>query len=300
MKRKLIKQGLGGYTIYLPAKWVKSRGLNNKDSIDLEESGDKIILSSKALKKKEITKDIKNLSESELLVLLGHIYRNGYDKITLLNAENNASAIRKIVSDLLLGFEIVEIKKETMVLENIAEPSGEQYESLIRRIFLINKELYSLGIEIMNGAGSFNAAKELRKDQDKLILFCKRLIMKRKIEHDPVLDWELLTFLMHIGHNIYYICEYSEKNSVNARDVLKKASDYYENFYLAYFKSDIKLIEKINKEKTKLQYTLIEDNFDKDSKKSMLLSLIRENLRIVQISTSPVLSLLLTVQTDNS
>ena len=38
MKRKIIQQGSGGLTIYLPKKWADQKGLITGDEVDVKES----------------------------------------------------------------------------------------------------------------------------------------------------------------------------------------------------------------------------------------------------------------------
>ena len=38
MKRKIIRQGSGGLTIYLPKKWAEEKGLRIGDEVDLKEA----------------------------------------------------------------------------------------------------------------------------------------------------------------------------------------------------------------------------------------------------------------------
>lgn len=299
MKRKLIQQGLGGFTIYLPKKWIDSKGLKKGSELELREVSEDLIISSDRIAKKIAKKDISGNSQIEIKNTLTHLYRNGYDLIELIiSSDKEYVLIKKIVSDILMGFEITEKKSESLILENLSEPASEKYDSLLRRIFLINKEMYSLIIRNFSSGvcEDILEMQDLKINLDKLILFCKRVLNKSRLERDPIIDWELLTFLMHIAHSSYYLFEHAHNKKVIISEdlvfIANICSEQYDLFYDAFYKKDISKIDEINKNKSKYQIELIEDLLRKEKDK-LLVSFFRENLRLIQIGTSPILSHLL-------
>ena len=136
--------------------------------------------------------------------LLTHTYRGGADKLTFNNVTPaDVKSIKQYAERLLLGFEVTDVKDNTLILENISEPTEERYEALFRRIFLIIKETHTL-LEESARTGTYDSLSEveiLRDQQDKFILFCKRTLMKERKEINPSIEWELLTWLMHINHS---------------------------------------------------------------------------------------------------
>ena len=54
MKRKLIKQGLGGYTIYLPKKWIDRKGLKEGEEINVVETDAGLVIGSDVKGRKEL------------------------------------------------------------------------------------------------------------------------------------------------------------------------------------------------------------------------------------------------------
>lgn len=300
MERKLIPQGVGGYTIYLPSKWVEKKGLTKKDSVHIQEVGQSLVVRSEKKQKLVFELDISGFSNQQIKNQLTHIYRAGYDIIKLKNmSDSDYKLIKKIISDVLLGFEITDKQENVFMLENISEPSSEKYYSLLRRILLIVKEMHIiLETDFNNGFNSSQEIADLKLQQDKLILFCKRLLSKHGLEKEPVFDWELLTFTMHIAHNAYYLYMFCLDNDVkiskNIFAGINLIKENYGLFYDALFSKNVKLVEEINKNKNKVQYEFILKSFKlSDAEQSMVISLIREQLRLIQIGTSPVLSLIL-------
>ena len=76
MKRKLIKQGGGGYTIYLPKKWVDKKGLKEGNQVDVQETETSLIIGSPVKGKKEISIEITEENRTNIRNILTHIYRD--------------------------------------------------------------------------------------------------------------------------------------------------------------------------------------------------------------------------------
>jgi len=304
VERKLIKQGIGGYTIYLPKKWIDKKGLTEKDVVEIKEFDQDLVIRSQKNQKTKAFIDVKDSTEVDIKNLITHSYRLGHDQISIKNiSDKKLEFVKKLLQDFILGFEITDIKEGSCLIENISEPSGDKYDVLLRRIFLINKQMYELILKDVseNKYSGTDEIEELRKQQDKLVLLCKRLLIKSRLEKDPILDWELLTFIMHIGHNLYYLYLEANKKKLKlkqeTKQLLEKCEEYYILFYDSFYKQDIKKIESLNGLRIKYQQDLVEKVFKKEvSENYLFVSLIRENLRLVQISSSPVLSQLLSLK----
>ncbi|HHE36209.1 MAG TPA: AbrB/MazE/SpoVT family DNA-binding domain-containing protein [Candidatus Woesearchaeota archaeon] len=299
MKRKVIKQGSGGFTVYLPKKWADKKGLKPGDQIDIKEKGTALILDTEVKEKKQISIRITEENKADLKNILTHLYRRGFDTITITNTSKELQdEIKKITNNMLLGFEVTGIEQNTCGIENISEPAGEKYDVMLRRIFLIIRETQRI---ISNDfkKSKFNSLKELREfrdQQDKFILFCRRILTKERFEiENPSLDWELLTFLMHIEHNYYYLYLYASKHKPIKEkkiiDLLDKLEEYFQLCYNAYYKKDIKYIHKINQLKEEYQFGKCYKYLEQArGQEAVILSHIRELFRLIQIGTSPILS----------
>ena len=299
MNRKLIRQGGGGFTIYLPKKWVDKKGLKPGDPVTIKETGTALTIDSSVKEKKEITLEITDENKKNLHHILTHIYRMGFDSITIKNIDESLlNKIKETTNQVLLGFEITEANKDSCKLENISEPTGEKYEVMLRRIFLIIKETQRIvNTEFKNN--EFKGMKEIedfRHQQDKFIIFCRRILKKERFEtENPLIDWELLTFLMHIEHSYYYLYLYASKNKITKNkkviELLENLEEYFQLYYDAYYKKDIKLVHRINQLKEEYQfgkcYKYLEQAKEQDA---VLISHIRELFRLIQVGTSPILS----------
>lgn len=298
MERKLIKQGRGGLTIYLPKKWLDRKKLKEGDSIKILEKETSLLISGELTEKKKIEINITKENKNDLKNVITHVYRKGFDTIKINDIDEGLfKEIKKILSEVILGFEIIEKTSKHCTIENISEPRGEKYNSLLKKIFFIIQETQKQLLEDAEKKemNNFDEIKEMRFHQDKLILLCRRLLIKEKVEIDPLINWELLTFLMHIEHAYYYLYEYAHKNKIilsnETTNLIKNLGDYFDLYYNAFYEKDISYIHKLNKLKNEYQFKKCLQLIEKlNGKESVIASYLRELFRLIQIGTSPILS----------
>ncbi|RJQ17101.1 hypothetical protein C4573_03535 [Candidatus Woesearchaeota archaeon] len=290
MKRKLIKQGMSGFTIYLPKKWIDRKGLKAGDEISIEESQTGLIIDATLKEKKQITIEITEENKHDLKNILTHAYRAGFDTIILkgLITEN------QIKLPLLLGFEITEKENQKITLESISEPEENKYDVLLKRTFFIIKETQKITInDLQTGLKNFKQIEELTLQSDRYVLFCRRSIQK-ELAKQQMLNWELLTFLMHIQHAYFYLYQYAEKNYKKNPEIIQLLKDleiYFDLFYNAFYTKKMAYIHKINSQKNSYQEACRKALTK--GKDAIIISHIRELFRLIQIGTSPVLAILL-------
>lgn len=298
MERKLIKQGLGGYTVYLPKKWIDKKGLKAGDLISISETDTGLSIGSHKKEKREICITLDEETRKNLSTIVTHIYRRGYDIISFRDVDADAfPSIKKLANDLLLGFEVTQRDATSCRIENLSEPTEEKFDVMLRRIFLIIKETHALVVSDLK-RGTYESAKdidELRRQQDKFILFCRRVLSKERYDKNPMIAWELLTFLMHIEHAYHYLHKYCQASMTKADedmlDLLESAGDYFGYYYDAYFKRDLTCIHKINNLKSRYQFGIcVSLMSEKQGTATGALSYIRDIFRLIQIGASPILS----------
>lgn len=297
MKRTLINQGGGGFTVYLPKKWVIGCGLTGGDQVEIEERGRSLSISSGPGKRREAKITLTPENRGDLAVLMTHLYRRGIDSILISNADEKDKEEAKIVTrDLLLGFDVFDNGPRSVKAVSISEPRSENHDAIFLRLFLIIKEtINDLSVQAKNGrVKDTRAIEALKKDHDRYILFCKRVVVRGDLG-DLATTWELLTFLMHIEHCLFYLGRFCHENKVamtpRVKEGLETAGKYFELYSDAYSCADIKKIHKINELKSKYQfgwcYKIIAASRGDES---VALSLIREAMRLIQVGSSPILS----------
>lgn len=297
MKRKIVKLGPATLVVSLPSKWARKFNVKAGDELNLDEQEKDLILKTdKSLKtKREITIEMTDENKQDLEPLLTHSYRRGFDSILIKNIDDKlASKIKTITNDLLLGFEVTTRDRSEIKIENIASPTEQKYDTLLRRSFLIIKETEKIILKDFekNKFNQFKDIEDLRKQEDKFILFCRRILLKEQPK-DLHLQWELLTFLMHIQHVYYYLYKYAADHTIEKEkqltELLKELSKYFDLFYHAYFNKDIKAIHKINKLKTDYHFGKCLALIEKGTN-PVIYAYIKDLFRFIQIGTSPVLA----------
>jgi len=249
MRRKLVNQGGSSYTVAMPKAWIKTNNLEAGTEVDVEEAENNIIISTKSInKKKEAT--VKSPDKEVLLrVNLWHLYREGYDKITIEGTKHR-DMIAKVTNNHLLGFEITE--ENPITLENVAEPSEEKQDILFRRIFLITKQMFQL-IEDDMKKGKYNN-KLIDEHLNKILqyeLFCRRNIAKKKFTGKSTNSyWSFYDHLSMIGGRLRKLYMYysNKKTPISKSTIatIKKMNGNFNNLYEGTFKKDIELIQKCN------------------------------------------------------
>jgi len=300
MKRKIVKQGTATLTVSLPAKWTKENKLSAGDEVEMEDqNGDLLISTGPAKKEKSITYKITEDNEQDIRPLLTHLYRNGYDVIKLTGIDDKLfGKIRRLTTDLLLGFEVTDSRENTCTLTNISEPTDEKFEVLMRRTFLLIKETQVLVNEDYE-RGKFDHMNEmdaLRDQQDKFIIFCRR-VLSNNVTKTGALYWELFTFLMHIQHSYYYMYKYASekkpKRNAKVVQMLNALRNNFELFYKAFYEKDLNAVHRLNKHKNKFQFGECYRDLEKlTGPNTVIMSQIRETFRWIQLGTSPILNIL--------
>lgn len=300
MKRKLVKQGAATLMVSIPAKWAKENNLDKGNEVNVEENSTSLIITSDEKTSKEIAINVNAENKKEVQNIITHAYRKGFEKIKIKGVDKETlRQIQNAVDKMLLGFEITSRSGEECIIENVSEPSNKKHDELLKRIFSLTKDTYKTIFENLE-SDKYESSLDvegMREHVDKLILFCRRTIIKENNKETP-LYWELLTFLMHIEHKLYYIYEYaSSKKYKQESDVLniyREIEKYYLLLEDAVLNKKINNIYKINNIKKEYYLTKIPNLLEKSSgKKSVLLAHINELYRLIQLSSSPALSIIL-------
>ncbi len=208
MKRKLIKQGAGGYTIYLPKKWIDAKNLHEGDEVDIHEEQDSLLVSTQNQpKEKEATIPITSKDTRFIQYILNNYYRAGYDRLILqgdINEKDAHNALR-----LLLGFEIVHTNKHKIIIESIAKPSDYDLEQLFKRIFFILKQ------DLMTVKENLYSAKPLDTDtlarNSDTIIRTSNLCIRLIAQHPDAKQgfYSTLANLLTWSHRqLYYLCRH--------------------------------------------------------------------------------------------
>ncbi|MDP3882260.1 MAG: AbrB/MazE/SpoVT family DNA-binding domain-containing protein [Nanoarchaeota archaeon] len=256
MKRKIIQQGNNSYTVTLPIKWVREQGLEDNEVEINEEDGRIVISIPEGAKKKGnfVRVNLGKYHPRTIKSILNGFYRKGFDKVTIgFESKEQLDQIKKSTRD-LLGFEVVEEDEKHCVLQNIAEPSGEKYEAILRKVFLSIKEDSQEMLESWK-KGTLKDTKKYEESKnlvDTYTNFCRRVILKDKIggSKESYFNMILLSRLSLIYHSYYYLAKFissKKKLKVNLEimNIFSKCNEMFSLLMDAFYKQDLNILDKI-------------------------------------------------------
>lgn len=301
MKRKLVKQGAATLMVSLPAAWLRRFSLGKGDEIELDESEDKLIISKEGLKGKR-TADITLTKETETGVrtLITNAYRAGYDIVNVkFSSEAQLEAIRSTLRNYLLGYDITKKQEKSCVIENITEPSAEQFDALMHKIFFSIKELIGITRKRLEGKKVIEDYAEVTMRVYQYDSFCRRVAAKKQKEvRDLGLFWAFQTLVVHGQRDLYHLNRFMDKNKTKAsKEALKLVDELEKMFNLlinGYLQKNTAMLEEVHeKEKGfiyKKSYSLLKS---RKGNESIAVHHLMDSARNFYLAASPAMGLLL-------
>jgi phosphate uptake regulator len=261
MKRKIVKQGAATMTISLPATWIKHMHLSEGAEVDLEEDGNRIIISSG---KGEETKSVEyNIEEKGVFTKsdLSHLYILGYDEIIVKYQDKQVlKDIKERVPD-CIGFEIIDQQNGKVHIKGITSVLEQEFDNILRKVFIILRDQAQEVYECLK-KGKFSDLEELREMEainNKFTSFLLRLIVKKgyKDYSRSCQAYDLIQNLERLSDEYKYICdsfkEWKKPLNPDVISLLKDMNDYYLVFYEAFYKYDSDKRNKIDEARKTLK-----------------------------------------------
>jgi len=252
MERKLIKQGGGGFTIYLPKKWVDENKLEKGDELAVSISGkDLIIGPTPSHKKTETEIKLTNKFENTIRSITTNAYRKGYDIIKIFfNNPEQYKILKKVVKTRLIGFDIIHKSKSNCILENVTEPSAEQFNNILNKMFLNIEDMFEITSKKLKGKfQGLEDFEEIEERIQKYDNFCKRIISKEKfIKQNSEIFWTFTTLIIHAQRELYMLNKILHKkvNSKKIIELLDTAYDIFKKLKKAFYEKNLDLISSIH------------------------------------------------------
>jgi len=270
MKRKIIKQGHNTLTITLPSDWTKKLNLNAGDEIDLYESTGSLIINGKQHNgNNSRTIDITGLSVPMFWRFFQSVYREGYDEIKLkydLSKKESEGAYNYYASkfeylrtsgkppkkpvinmiqelvDRFIGVEIIDQGDGYCTVREMSETSAREFDSSLRRIFLLLIDLFDKVIESIknNDIGDVDVCKivyTMDTNLDRFIDYCCRINNKvndSSFQKNKPVMFSTLFLLELLGDEFKYIANHLAQSKQNVDEILPFAEEVKEHFEMYY------------------------------------------------------------------
>lgn len=244
MKRKINLVGNNTLTVSLPSKWVKRYNLKKGDEVEVGEDNKLLIISPKIIninKELKTTIDVSHLDSSTILHTIQVAYRIGYDEIQInftnetthnptRNFEERVVSVIKRTVDRLIGFEIVDIKPNLVIIKGLSESDPSEFNTVSKRTIFLFLELTK---DVFGGITENNeilkrTIQEQHDNLTKFVSLCLRLINKS----DEFCEMKALYY--HI---------YSEIDKI--ADVYKYLGRDYLNRKLSFTKVELDILNNI-------------------------------------------------------
>ncbi|MBW2972283.1 hypothetical protein KY359_04575 [Candidatus Woesearchaeota archaeon] len=265
MKRKLIKQGIGGSTVYLPKKWVENRGLKPGAEIEITETRDGLLLQSKAEpRKKEATVEIERGDVGVLEYVLFNHFKAGYDKLTI-KGQVKQKDVMELLS-FLSGFEITAAKEGEVTVEAVSESIPEKSDVLLKQAFFILKDDLNHIIESLNTQKKIDAERihsnvvRIGRVHNLLLRMGSMRLSERSSFY-----WKYTDMLFWMGVQMHLLAQAQKgknpaKLTTGQMEYIQSARISLDHIYDGFFKRSMKELLKVNNEcvaREKKIYSLI-------------------------------------------
>jgi phosphate uptake regulator len=288
MKRTIIRQGIEGRSVNLPISWVREQGLEVGDEIDVAVAGEQLLISGKEQKKskREIVLRIKNVRFISTRMIITNAYRAGFDVIHV-KYDGHIDDIKKICQTYLIGFEATKTK-EGFVLESISEPSYDNFEAIITRLFYMLEEILK---DIKS-----KQVEQITSDIQRYDNFLKRCIAKGMYSPDTKLFvWQFLSNLAQIGRIcVHFNADLQKKVIVLAKTELAYMTEVQQMFSTlkeAYLKKNIEIAQELHQYEERIVRR--EGKKLLGTKQGVAMYHIMNLVRMIYLSHSPLLGIIM-------
>ena len=137
MKRKVVQQGPATLMISLPSKWVKENSITKGDELDVTEERGRLVLTLDSAKTEPAKKEIDAASEIFNEYFVNYVYQKGYDEILIRYNDASVPTVVEKRAKQLLGFEIVEKTKNSILLKMLVNVDQQEFETVLKKLFQI-------------------------------------------------------------------------------------------------------------------------------------------------------------------
>ncbi len=254
MKRNVVKQGPSTLMVSIPTKWVKKYNIKKGQQVEVEEKGRDLIISTTSkteTKKKEI--DLPHSQGGYIWRETSDAYLSGYDEIKINYPDAKSyEFIEKQVLPSFAGFETIEHGKNHCVLKQVLEEKPDEFETVIRRIFLTLLHASEQFISILETGKNLESIFPLERTNNRQTYYLRRILTKEGYKKEEKTTFaSILVFLLEQLMNEYKYAVWEiqkRKNKKSPKEIIehyKKIHYKMELIYELYFSYSQQLFEKI-------------------------------------------------------
>lgn len=298
MKRKLVQQGEATLMVSIPSKWIKDNDLQKGDTIDIQEIENNLLLSKDIQgRKKETHLDLKSSTESAVRVPIVNAYRSGYDLVHIhFQNHTQYTLLQRILKEYIFGFELVQKGEKECTIENITEPSPEQFDILLQKIFDNTKSLLYFTKERLEGKKVTEDYLAITHRIHQYDNFCRRVISKtNKFGSASESFWAFLTLVLHAQRELYHLNQYLDKNKIlfKEKTLFEGFEQLLETLLQMYKSQTVEKIESIHLLERELVYKEFYRVVQKGKKEAIAAYHLANGIKELYLASSPLLTVIM-------
>ena len=248
MERQLVQHGASTVMVSLPKKWIDNQKLKRGDKVSLYQYADKLIVSPyhRIEEVKQISHNLPIADHEEIQIILGSLYRQGYQKITLSYNDPKCLYFIQLVTKSLLGFEVMELTERGCIIKKLTEETKIEYPEMLNKVVNIIKAEFSIVKEYLRD-GNRGKAYEIRSLRDDCWKF-KNVVynhLKETVLASVSEDYFLIHIIEQNSSFLYWIYRSFDRSK------LKKVSPSFIKIYdqiADYFSQSISRMKKKDKD----------------------------------------------------
>ena len=249
MIRKITKHGPTTLITSLPQEWVKRFNLVKGDEINVEVKEDKLILS--PIKRVEVVKkvtiDLREFDENIVNFILPIPHKIGYDEVEILFVNPKiAKKCQQRINEMLVGYEIIEQSANRILIKNISSSFEEQYENLLKRLFLVTITFANELLQQLSKNQDFSELMNLEQTINKISNLCERILNTELYRDKKNFHYLIAWNLESIGDNYRDILEYCMKSKISldkeVLDFFSQINELLKDYFQLHYKFDLKKI----------------------------------------------------------
>lgn len=172
--RKLQLTGGSTYVVSLPKRWVVDAGLKAGDTVFLETAEDGSVSvhpspREKPAARKKVFEEKGEEAREHLLRKLIGAYISGFGLIEIRFPPEKAPFVRRVArefSRLVIGPEVIEESRNSVVIQDLSDPTELSSEKCLRRMHLTVRAMLEDAIEALRTADATLAQDVTQRDQD--------------------------------------------------------------------------------------------------------------------------------------
>lgn len=260
--RRIIQLGTETYVVSLPSAWARQHKLKKGDELEVEETGPKLLIYPKSeAKQGRAVVDVCGTMPVTKRIL-GALYKAGYDELEItFGSQKEFETIEQTIRDSFVGFEVVSKTKNSVIAKNVSEPKYEEFDVLIRRVFLLLLEMGE-GCFKAFAAGNFEELQHVARldnDVNRHVNFCRRTLntIGHKVAAKVAPTYHMVEQLEKAGDCYRHICtSLSETKPATKKwltDLLADANFFVRKFYELYYRFSLQSLADFWNEKEKVE-----------------------------------------------